>query len=110
MSDVSNMKTIMGKIVNRYPELGHIEVMGPLDQDYGFDVQVHPDDVVIYTDFTDESLTDDDSINQFAEWYNNTLHYNIEKQMRMFGYQAIAGNDGSGGGLYYGAILFRRIK
>lgn len=107
---MSNIQTIMSKIVNRYPELGNIEVMGPLDQDYGFDVQVDPDDVVIFADFTDESLTDDDSINEFAEWYYDRLFEQISQQMRMLGYQAIAENDGSGGGLYYGATLYRRTK
>jgi hypothetical protein len=109
VSDIEAVKLIMSKVVvNRYSDLGQIHVMDPLDDEYGFDVKPRSDDIVIYTDFNDCDLTEEEEREQLADWYYNTLHYSIEKQMKMFGYQAIAGHDGSSTGLYCGATLFRK--
>lgn len=110
MSNLNSIQEILNSMVNRYPECGGIEAHDPLSQEYGFDVAPQPTDVVIFVDFDDDNVESEGERNALAEWYNDTLHTNIERQMRMFGYQAIAGNDGSGGGLYYGATLFRKVE
>jgi hypothetical protein len=110
MSDLKGVTTKLNQLINRYPEHGSIEALDPLNQDYGFDVQVKPDDIVIFCDFNDDAIDAEDGRNELAEWYYDVVHQNIDKQMRILGYQAIADNDGSGGGLYYGATLFRLTK
>ena len=75
----------------------------------GFSNNWHPSDVAILTDFGDASDADGEPIDH--ERYQklmDTHHDAIHKFMNHNGYRAINENDGSGGGLNYGTIQFRK--
>jgi hypothetical protein len=95
--------------LNAYPTLGNSSVFVNSGQEFGFEVEVLPDDVTIYNDFCDDDLRgDDDAVNKFRTWYTETLYDQLVEYMAKLGYTFIDENDGSGGGLHYGAMLFRK--
>lgn len=94
--------------LNIYPTLGSITAFVDADVNFGFE-EILPDDVVIYTDFTDDDLGNDtDAVNEFHTWYNDTLMNQLIAHMDKLGYTFLEDSDGSGGGLYYGGMLFRK--
>jgi hypothetical protein len=95
--------------LNSYPTLGNTNVFVNSGQEFGFESEVLPDDVVIYNDFMDDDLRGDiDAVNKFCTWYNETLVSQLVDHMAKLDYVLVEDCDGSGGGLHYGAMLFRK--
>lgn len=93
--------------LNIYPRHGRIDVLDPAFDDCG--LELLPDDVAIAPDFMDDDCVDSDERNQLAEWYYDTLYTQIHQYMTQLGYALIHEADGSGGGLYYGLVQYRKL-
>ena len=86
-------------------------------RDYFHD-QVEPGDLVISFDYWTDELKGNNrdeypgsECEDFVNWINSTLWRGaFHIVMAKFGYEEVAEHDGSGGGLYYGASLFRKPK
>jgi hypothetical protein len=110
MSSNNDIIQVIMNDLNAHPQRGRIHVMDPLADEMGLD-SVLPGDVVIAPDFDDDELCaagDTDGVNELAEWYNGTLYIQIDRVMNSLGYEMIHENDGSGGGLYYGIVQYRK--
>lgn len=110
MSSNNDIIQVIMNNLNAHPQRGRIYVMDPTVDDIGLE-NVLPGDVVIAPDFDDDELRaagDTDGVNELAEWYNSTLYIQIDRVMSSLGYDMIHENDGSGGGLYYGIVQYRK--
>lgn len=96
-------------VINKFPQFGSIQVSDhdEVGETFG---ELRPDDVVIYCDFMDDNCESDDQRDQLVTWYCDELTSELIALMGRFGYAFSADSDGSGGGLYYGAMLFRKVK
>jgi len=56
----------------------------------------------------DDLRGDIDAVNKFCTWYNETLVSQLVDHMAKLDYVLVEDCDGSGGGLHYGAMLFRK--
>jgi len=72
-----------------------------------FDEAIEGDLVINYDYWTDE-LQGDSDCEKWLEWYDDVLFSKIDELMSELGYNEVDSMDGSGGGLYYGAKLFRK--
>jgi hypothetical protein len=64
-----------------------------------------PSDIGIYMDYATDGLNPQQSSELF-DWYNTTWSL-IDQVMDDAGYTKVGENDGSGGGLLYGAAVYR---
>lgn len=86
-------------------------------KDY-FQDDVQPGDLVVGFDYWTDELKGNNreeyagsECEDFVNWIDSTLWRGAYHQiMAKFGYQEVDDRDGSGGGLYYGASLFRKLK
>ncbi len=89
---------------------GHI---GVLEQDQNENCGVDdttPDDIAIYWDFCTDELSNDQT-DKLIEWlFDSDTGLNLLMEvMTSWGYKMIGDHDGSGGGLYYGALVYRKV-
>lgn len=94
--------------LNKFPQYGSIKVMEH-EPDYFDGVDVLDGDVVVFCDFMTDDCQSKSEEDQLVDWYCSTLYGDIDKAMSSLGYELITDNDGSGGGLYYGGALYRKI-
>lgn len=105
-----DLKTVIDTL-NQQWDCGSFNIMTHTEAlDCGLD-DLEPTDIVIYYDYCSDELSDDDT-NKLSEWlyddYNGgwgAIHAYLASQ----GYGPVNDNDGSGGGLYYGAANFRKV-
>ena len=79
----------------------NLDNIGALDD--GDDVQAG--DIGIYMDYATDGL-DPQKSEELFDWYNKTWSM-IDQAMDDAGYSKVGENDGSGGGLLYGAAIYR---
>jgi hypothetical protein len=94
--------------VSKYPQLGSFSV---LDFDDAVDTfpDLRPDDVVIYHDYCTDDIRHSKKEEVFIGWLDATL-YVVDSFMTGQGYTVkIDQLDGSGGGLWYGATVYRKV-
>lgn len=89
--------------INKFPDLGDITVLDHSEASGSLD-DLQPDDLVVYYDFCTDDL---DNTDEFNYWINNSLEL-ITDYMTDIGYEMAAELDGSGGGLHYGVLQFRK--
>ena len=65
-------------------------------------------DIGIYYNYCTDELSDSES-DKLNKWLYDDGWEIIREWMRVNGYVEIEDNDGSGGGLYYGGTLYRKI-
>ena len=114
----SRLKTIAD--TNPYPkaECNGVWLEGDLQtiKDHGFEEAEECDVVIHYDYMTDEldgGYCDKENYGgseceKWLEWYSNKLFSEIYELMSELGYEEVDEMDGSGGGMYYGQILFRK--
>lgn len=66
-----------------------------------------PGDLVLHPYYDDSGLTDVDEVNLFCEWFDNMLH-RLMCDLHKLGYEMVTLEDGSGNGLYYCQLIFRK--
>lgn len=69
------------------------------------DGDVQAGDIGIYMDYATDGL-DPQQSSELFDWYNKTWGQ-IDQAMDDAGYSKVGENDGSGGGLLYGAAVYR---
>jgi hypothetical protein len=104
MSNANTIKSYLNTL-NVFKEYGSIELV-PHTDNPGFE-QLLPDDVVIYADFMSDDCPDNATVDRLSHWYNDLLFARIDHFMNKLGYKIVEDIDGSGGGLYYGAVQYR---
>ena len=98
--------------INKYPQLGGITVMNHEDCVGSVD-NLRIDDVCLYYDYCTDDLDIDES-NAFCNWaWGNNVNDDgvlgvIDQFMANQGYKEVDTIDGSGGGLHYGIIQYRK--
>ena len=94
------------KMVNKFSDLGDISV---LDEETisGCHDCSEPGDVALYYDFCTDEATPEQA-NEFSRWVFDELQEQLIIFMASQGFKFIEDNDGSGNGLYYGSLLFRK--
>lgn len=91
-------------VVNSETTTGSISFLQDLDQG-GFSQPFSSTDIGIFYDYCTDEIADS-AFDSWDEWYMNMFD-RLYQVMDLNGYKHVDENDGSGGGLYYGAILFR---
>jgi hypothetical protein len=68
-------------------------------------------DVCIYYDYCTDELPDE-NFDEWQEWYDSLFlsEYSLDYLMSEFGYKQIYEQDGSGGGLWYGGLVYRKYS
>lgn len=94
-------------VINNENKTGSISMVGDIDE-CAFTVPHLPTDVAIFYDYCTDEIADS-AFDSWDEWYQH-MFTRLHNVMDVNGYEAIDDNDGSGGGLYYGAILYRSKK
>ena len=96
---------------DKFPKFGSLSVLSHRDVNNGDDVDLDPSDIVIYYDYNNEECTEEEADALF-EWLfgheKQTILETIELYMRHYGYKLFDEQDGSGNGLYYGTLHFRK--
>ncbi len=69
-----------------------------------------PDDIIIYYDYCTDDLSSDET-DRLIEWLFDSSSglRRFTQALANLGYNEFGDNDGSGGGLYYGCIAFRKV-
>jgi hypothetical protein len=100
--------------INKYPHLGGITVMEHDDVSSSVD-DLRVGDVCLYYDYcTDDCDRDEESA--FCEWaFGSDVHDFgvlgvIDQFMANQGYKEVDTVDGSGGGLHYGIVQYRKAQ
>jgi hypothetical protein len=105
-----DLQTVIDALNNEWT-CGEICLMSyPESVDTGID-DVQPTDIMVYYDYCADDLSSTDE-NKLSEWLYSTPNGGLDaigKYLASQGYEVVGENDGSGGGLYYGAINFRKI-
>lgn len=91
-------------VVNNETKTGSISFVTDIDE-CSFSEPHLPTDVAIFYDYCTDEIADS-AFDSWNEWYMNMFD-RLYQVMDVNGYKHVDENDGSGGGLYYGAILFR---
>ena len=95
--------------LNKVWNCGDFSILNHTDDETGFDLERN--DIVIYYDYCSDGLSDGDK-DRLVEWLYDDPNGGLTRVktfLAQHGYQEIADNDGSGGGLYYGATQFRMV-
>ena len=105
---MSDINKLLCKL-NVWSKCGSVKVWDNDKDQCGFE-ELKDDDVVIYYDWSDDELSDDES-NEFTDWLYNqpNFFHQLHTEMSKLGYVGVFDNDGSGSGLYYGCEVFRKI-
>ena len=99
--------------VNKYPQLGDITVMEHEDVSGSVD-DLRVGDVCLFYDYCTDDLNIDES-NEFHNWaWGKDVNDDgvlgvIDEFMANQGYKEVDTVDGSGGGLCYGIIQYRKV-
>ena len=93
--------------INKYPEFGDFTVQG-YEEFIDTFPQMRPGDVGIYHDYCTDDCRGSSKENEFFRWLDKT-HRIVDQFMREKGYKMVDECDGSGGGLWYGGALYRKI-
>jgi hypothetical protein len=91
--------------LNSEMSCGDITLLDTNDETFkqiGMDGDPEPTDVVIYYDYDFDDNTED------QYWVFDHALPTIATYMESRGYEEVYDNDGSGGGLVYGAIVYRK--
>lgn len=94
-------------VINNENKTGSISMVGDIDE-CSFSEPHLPTDVAIFYDYCTDDM-DELAWEAWNNWYQH-MFTRLHDVMDVNGYEAIDDNDGSGGGLYYGAILYRSKK
>lgn len=96
--------------INKYPQFGSIEILND-EQLESSEIDHMPGDVVIFYDYCTDEATREES-HELCEWlfghHDRGILDIIHDFMVKDGYSEIDENDGSGGGLYYGTVHYRK--
>jgi len=92
--------------INKYPHLGKLDIM-PNSEALNSLSDIKDDDVVISYNYCTDNV-DADEANEFDRWLNHVLFF-LDKKMSEMGYAEIQTLDGSGGGLDYGIVQYRKV-
>ena len=92
-------------IINNESTTGSVGFHAELDE-CGFSEPYLPTDIAIFYDYCTDDM-DEPTWDAWDNWYQHMLA-RLADFMDANGWEAIDENDGSGGGLYYGAILYRQ--
>ena len=113
------MISALGKFLNHYnyyPKLGNLSVITHDEASLGDEADLAPSDIVVYYDFSDEELWGKkEESDKFVSWMlgdnckTNGVLEAIEIYMKHYGYNLFYEQDGSGNGLYYGILQFRKV-
>ena len=95
----------------KYADLGRFDI--PTNDPvwasyYSEDEGVKPGDIVIAFDYCTDDIRHTDKEKQFCNWISQ-MHGVVTTVMLVHGYRNVNDHDGSGGGLYYGHTVFRKI-
>jgi hypothetical protein len=109
------MRTIIEAIIDnklahkaKFDTLGDIHELPHSEAVNNVARPLQPSDVVIFYDYcTDEAS--DQLTDEFIEWLWKYSYAGLDKIMASLGYTMIGENDGSGNGLYYGTLHYRKI-
>ena len=71
------------------------------------ELALQPDDIAIYYDYCDDELSEGDK-DRLSGWLYDDAWPLIHKYMEVNKYVEVFENDGSGSGLYYGMVVFRK--
>lgn len=97
--------------INKFPQLGGISVLDHESAE-GCHEDVRVGDVCIYYDYCTDDVRNTKEEDQFCEWVFNYERTGMLGLIREFmadqGYEEIDEHDGSGNGLYYGSIQYRK--
>lgn len=91
-------------VINNENKTGSISMVGDIDE-CSFSEPHLPTDIAIFYDYCTDDM-DESTWEAWNNWYQH-MFTRLHDVMDVNGYEAIDDNDGSGGGLYYGAILYR---
>lgn len=97
------------ELINTYTNLGNITVLD-LEQARSSHADVRDTDICIFYDFSTDEASDDEQ-ERFVAWLwgqDGNIINQITQYMKYSGYYMIEDVDGSGGGLYYGSLQFRK--
>ena len=95
------------QFINKYPELGDITVLDLTEAADTFS-DLQPDDIVIYHDYCTDDIRRSVQEDVFYDWLMRIFD-TIDEFMADRGYTIKADEqDGSGGGLWYGAVVYRK--
>lgn len=99
---------------NKFPQFGGSSVLAHEDCGFDEDRDLKSDDIVVYYDYCTDDCTDSKEVDAFAEWIFGHSHKEfigcLTMYMRHHGYKLFDEQDGSGNGLYYGIMHFRKIS
>jgi len=94
--------------LNVWQPHGTIELITEPDDREGFNCpDLKDSDVLVYFNYMDDDMSDDER-EVFGEWYYDELPNKLNDEMNKLGYFFHYDTDGSGGGLHYGGMLFRK--
>lgn len=94
-------------VINNENKTGSISFLEDFS-DAAFSKPHLPTDVAIFYDYCTDDM-DESDWDEWDNWYQH-MFTRLHDVMDVNGYEAIDETDGSGGGLYYGAILYRSKK
>ena len=108
-ADIKTQIELALPTINQYPQYGTIEFVDheQVGETFG---PLQDDDLVVYYDFMDDECESQDEVDNLAGWYHDELPQQLVVLLDRFGYRFLSDMDGSGGGLYYGAIVFRKTS
>lgn len=92
---------------NLFPNLGDTTVLDH-DEAKGSVDDLQEDDVVIYYDYCTDYIAETEAI-KFRHWHFEEQTTLINNFMTDLGYELINELDGSGDGLYYGILQYRKV-
>lgn len=92
-------------ILNRYAKAGNLSIV---DEESFNDIPGYtPGDVGVYADYDDHLLAAGD-VDAFSSWYLDELPKQLDRVMKALGYRLVHENDGSGNGLWYCLMVYRK--
>ena len=101
-----DINTLLNEL-NVFSQIGSVSLVEDENRNNcGFD-DVKDGDLMVYYDWMDDGLSEDD-VKKFQEWYYDEFFTNLSTEMSKLGYSEVDEVCGSGGGLYYGVVLFRK--
>jgi len=108
---LTELKNVLNEL-NGVWDCGKFEILDSEEiEGCGFECSEEIGDIGIGYDYFSEELNDDDK-NKLQTWLYDDVnggHMKLKSFLMKHGYESVDVNDGSGGGLYYGAELFRKV-
>ena len=93
-------------LLERFPHLGNTTVLPHDDCGFEEDHDLTATDIVVYYDYVTDDC-DKTERDKFGDWLTDLLS-GTTKFMEYSGYKLIDENDGSGNGMHYGILQFRK--